>query len=225
MDAITEVEKLNAALQLTMTIIPSSMVNMMSNEEDWYFQCQEPGHIAQHCPHIRCHKCDEYGYIVMDYPHKIPPSGTLAPHHKAHGYHHTRWSSWHHQEDWERRNKSRSQSRYSRHCSHCHLHRGFSRSQQQDRHSNYRSLSRQSNSGHQGHSHRPCHDIPHWPHCKSSTQHSSSGYHSQDCSRSHSHPPTDHPNIIHTKEENTVRDHTPIREPESHTLEGIGRSR
>ena len=28
-DAITEVEKLNAAQQLTMTIIPSSMVNMM----------------------------------------------------------------------------------------------------------------------------------------------------------------------------------------------------
>ena len=33
-DAITEVEKLNAAQQLTVTIIPSSMVNMMSNKED-----------------------------------------------------------------------------------------------------------------------------------------------------------------------------------------------
>ena len=29
-----EAEKLNAAKQLTMTTIPSSMVNMMSNEED-----------------------------------------------------------------------------------------------------------------------------------------------------------------------------------------------
>ena len=37
MDAVTEVEKLNGAQQLTTTIIPSSMVNMMSNEEDWGF--------------------------------------------------------------------------------------------------------------------------------------------------------------------------------------------
>ena len=42
MDTITETEKLNAAQQLTVTIIPSSTVNMMSNEEDLYFQCQEP---------------------------------------------------------------------------------------------------------------------------------------------------------------------------------------
>ena len=34
MDAITEVQKLNTAQHLTTTIIPSSMVNMMSNEED-----------------------------------------------------------------------------------------------------------------------------------------------------------------------------------------------
>ena len=34
MDAITQVEKLNAAQQLTMTIIPSSVVNMLSSEED-----------------------------------------------------------------------------------------------------------------------------------------------------------------------------------------------
>ena len=46
MDAISEGEKLNAAQQPTMTIIPSSAVNMMSNEEDCCFQCQEPGHIA-----------------------------------------------------------------------------------------------------------------------------------------------------------------------------------
>ena len=45
-DVITDIEKLNAAQQLTMTIIPSSMINMMSNEEDQCFQCQEPGHIA-----------------------------------------------------------------------------------------------------------------------------------------------------------------------------------
>ena len=45
-DAITELEKLNAVQQLTTTILLSSMVNMMSNEDDRCFQCQEPGHIA-----------------------------------------------------------------------------------------------------------------------------------------------------------------------------------
>ena len=79
-DAITEVEKLNARHQLTMTIIPSSTVNMMSNKEDQCFQCQELGYIAQYCPHIRC---DEYGHNVIDCPQKIPPSGTLVPHHKG----------------------------------------------------------------------------------------------------------------------------------------------
>ena len=34
MDTITEVEKLNAAQQLTTTIILSSNINMMSNKED-----------------------------------------------------------------------------------------------------------------------------------------------------------------------------------------------
>ena len=34
MDAITEVQELNTAQHLTLTIILSSMVNMMSNEED-----------------------------------------------------------------------------------------------------------------------------------------------------------------------------------------------
>ena len=98
-DATTEVEKINAAQQLTATLIPSSTVNMMSNEEDRCFQCQEPGHIAQHCPHITCHECEEYRHINMDCPHRIPPSGTPVPHHKAHRYHHTRLRSRHHQED------------------------------------------------------------------------------------------------------------------------------
>ena len=162
MDTITEIEKLDAAQQRTRTIIPSSMVNLMSNKEDQCFQCQEPGHNTWNCPHIRCYECEEYGHIVMDCPHRIPPSGTLVPHHKAHRschtrlsssalvlvpHHkahrscHTRLSSRHHQEDWERRDKSKSQSGYSRHhSSSCHdSHRGCSRSQQWDGHSCYRS--------------------------------------------------------------------------------------
>ena len=45
-DAISEGEKLQAAQQLTATLIPSSTVNVMSHEEDRCFQCQESGYIA-----------------------------------------------------------------------------------------------------------------------------------------------------------------------------------
>ena len=45
-DAISKVEKLNTVQQLTTTIIPLSTVNMMSNDEDHCFQCQEQGHLA-----------------------------------------------------------------------------------------------------------------------------------------------------------------------------------
>ena len=51
-DAISEVEKLQAAQQLTATLLPSSTVNMISSEDDKCFQCQELGHIACHCQHI-----------------------------------------------------------------------------------------------------------------------------------------------------------------------------
>ena len=76
--AIAEVEKLNAVQQLAAMIIPRSMTNLMSHEEDHCFQCQEQGHIAQHCPHIRCYECVEYGHYVMDCPHRIPLSVTPA---------------------------------------------------------------------------------------------------------------------------------------------------
>ena len=52
-DAISEVEKLNAIQQLTAMIIPLSMVNVMSHDEDHCFQCQQQGHIARNSPHIR----------------------------------------------------------------------------------------------------------------------------------------------------------------------------
>ena len=82
-------EKLNATQQLTATIIPPSTVNVMSNKEDCCFQCQEPGHITQHCPHIRWYECNENGYIIMDCPHRIPPSRTPVTHHKANKGHQT----------------------------------------------------------------------------------------------------------------------------------------
>ena len=51
-DAISEVKKLQATQQLTATLIPFSTGNVMPKEED-HFQCQEAGHIAQHCPNVR----------------------------------------------------------------------------------------------------------------------------------------------------------------------------
>ena len=65
-DAVSKVEMLNAVQQLTATITPPSMVNMMSNDEDRCFQWQEHGYIAWNCPYIRRFECDEYGHIIMD---------------------------------------------------------------------------------------------------------------------------------------------------------------
>ena len=114
-DSISEVEKLNATQQLKAMIIPPSTVNVMSNEEDCCFQCQESGHIAQNCPHIGCYKCNNYGHIVMDCPYRIPPAGMPATHHKSHKNHHARSCLKHHHEDRDRQSQSRSQSHYQRH--------------------------------------------------------------------------------------------------------------
>ena len=65
-DAISKVEKLQAAQQLTATSLPSSTVNVMFHEEDQCFQCQELGHIVHHCSNVHCFECDEYGHIVVD---------------------------------------------------------------------------------------------------------------------------------------------------------------
>ena len=45
-DVIKEVEKLQAAQQLTATLLPSSAINTMSSYDDKCFQCQELGHMA-----------------------------------------------------------------------------------------------------------------------------------------------------------------------------------
>ena len=75
-DTIKEVENLQATQQLTSTLLPPSLVNTMSNENsNKCFQCQETGHIAHYCPHIRCFDCNNYGHVTADCPDKIPPSG------------------------------------------------------------------------------------------------------------------------------------------------------
>ena len=80
MDAISEVEKLQAAQQLTATLLPSSTVNVMTNEGDQCFQCQELGHIAHNCPNVCCFECNDYGHIAAACLDRIPPSVTPACH-------------------------------------------------------------------------------------------------------------------------------------------------
>ena len=77
-ETIREVEKLQAAQQLTSSLLPASSVNTMSSDHEKCFQCQEVGHMARYCPHIRCYDCDNYGHVAMDCPDKILLSGTPA---------------------------------------------------------------------------------------------------------------------------------------------------
>ena len=70
--AIKEVEKLQAAQQLTATLLPSSSMNIMSSDDDKCFQCQESGHMARHCPCIKSFDCDEYGPVTADCPQQNP---------------------------------------------------------------------------------------------------------------------------------------------------------
>ena len=77
-EAIKEVEKLQAAQQITSTLLPTSSVNTMSSNNDRCFQCQEVRHMACYCPHIQCYNCDNYGHVAKDCPDKIPPLGTPA---------------------------------------------------------------------------------------------------------------------------------------------------
>ena len=100
-DAINEVEKLQAAQQLTATLLPPSSVRIMSSDDDKCFQCQESGHMACHCPCIKCFDCDEYGHVTADCPDKIPPSGTPAMCKNIHSTtrHHDRSTSCHNHRD------------------------------------------------------------------------------------------------------------------------------
>ena len=132
-------EKLQAAQQLTTTLISSSTVNVISHEDDRCFQCQESGHIVCHCPNICCFKCNEYSHIVMDCPDQIPPSDTPAHHHRkeSNTRHHTRSPSKHCHQDRCRHSRSKSQSHPCRYQSHSHhnLHRSHSRSHHRHHHS------------------------------------------------------------------------------------------
>ena len=65
-NAITEVEKLKAAQQL-MTIIPSSTINMMSDEEDW--------RTRTHCMTLPSHQM-LWMWWILTYHHGLPSQNT-----------------------------------------------------------------------------------------------------------------------------------------------------
>ena len=118
--AIREVEKLQAAQQVAATLLPSSTVNIMSSDDDKSVQCQESGHMAWHCPCIKCFDCDEYGHVTADCPDKIPMSGTPTRHRNTHSNAgcHNRSTSCHDHRDSHRSNRSRSHSHSHRYRSH-----------------------------------------------------------------------------------------------------------
>ena len=177
-DAINEVEKLQAVQQLTATLLPSSTVNVMSNKGYQCFQCQELGHILSHCLNVHCFECDEYSHIAVDCPDRIPPSGMPAHQKRQHSNtrHHTRSTSRHHCWDRHRHSRSRSQSHscgyQSQICNNSH--RSHSRSHQRHHH-------RSTSQHHYSSTYHYCHDTPHWR----SSSHLST--HSRDHSRSRSH--------------------------------------
>ena len=167
-EAIKEVEKLQAAQQITSSLLPASSVNTMSSDNDRCFQCQEVSHMACYCPHIRCYDCDNYGHVAMDCPDKILPSGTPA----------------HHRTGTNDRSR-RSSSRHNSHTSHSHHeHRNrsrFSCSQSQPHDHSYRSSSHhnphrsQSRSFHRSSHHNFSHDRSSSSYCHHVMTHPTAG--------------------------------------------------
>ena len=121
-EAIKEVEKLQAAQQITSTLLLASLVNTMSSNNDRCFQCQKVGHMACYCPHICCYNCNNYRHVAMDCPDKILPSGTPS-HHRTNNRDRNRRSSSR-QPSHTRRlcHDHRDRSRFSRSRSHPHNH-------------------------------------------------------------------------------------------------------
>ena len=143
-EAIKEVEKLQVAQQITSTLLPTSLVNTMSSNNDRCFQCQEVGHMACYCPHIWCYDCDNYGHVAMHCPDKILPSGTPACCRADTNNRSRRSSSRCHSHTKCSHHDQRDRSRFSHSQSHPHNHRYWSSSCQDTHRSRSRSFHRPS---------------------------------------------------------------------------------
>ena len=117
-----EVEKLQAAQQITSTLLPALLVNTMSSNNDRCFQCQEVGHMAHYCPHICCYDCNNYGHVAMDCPDKILPSGTPSHQRTNNRDRNKRSSSRQPSHTRHLHHNHRDRSRFSRSRSHPHNH-------------------------------------------------------------------------------------------------------
>ena len=178
-EAIREVEKLQAAQQITSTLLPTSSVNTMSSDNDRCFQCQEVGHMACYCPHIWCYDCDNYGHVAMDCLDTIPPLGTTA---------HCRPDT----NDRSRRPSSRCHSHSSR-SHHDHRDRSrFSCSRSRPHNLSYR------NSSHRDPSRSHSRSFHRSSHCNFSCDRSSSSYHCY----------CDTPHCRHSSHRNTSQDNS-----------------
>ena len=143
-EAIKEVEKLQAAQQITSTLLPTSSVNTMSSDNDRCFQCQKISHMACYCPHIWCYNCDNYGHVAMDCLDKIPPSSTLACCRSNATNRHDRSSSRHHNHTRHSHHDYKDRSRFSHSQSHSHNHGCRSSSHHDSHRSHSRSFHRPS---------------------------------------------------------------------------------
>ena len=172
-DTIKEVEKLQAAQQITSTLLPTLLVNTMSSNNDRCFQCQEVSHMACYCPHIWCYNCDNYRHVAMDCPDKILPSSTPACCRSDINDRSRRSSSRHHSHTRHSHHDHKNGSRFSHSQSHPHDHRYRSSSCQDTHRSHSRSF------------HRPSH--------QSILHHRSSSSYHYCCDRPH-HRPSSHRN-------------------------------
>ena len=151
----------------------------MYSENDKCYHCQEPGHMACHCPDKRCFNCEEYSHVAADCPIRIPPSGTPAHHRRHHSSstkHWTRPTSKHCHRDRHRFSRSQSQSCSHKYRSHSHNNYQRSHSRSYDRHPH------RSTSHHHSSTYCYWHDTLN----NRSLPYRSSSTHSPDCSSSRS---------------------------------------
>ena len=118
-DAISEVEKFQAAQNLQPHWHhPQQWISCLTRKITVF----SARNIAHYCPNVQCFECDEYGHIVVDCPHRIPPSGTPGHHHRpqSQNSHHNRSTSHHHHKNRYRYSRSLSQSHQYRYPSKSH---------------------------------------------------------------------------------------------------------